>query len=109
MLSLPTTASTSVLTYLSGQGSTRRRSERGIKRSRLPAPINGFADIAHYPLFDNEVAKRERSAVTGHAAVCLVEQPNDLFGDGWRLRGDRVLQVVSEDKVGAMLLVEATT
>ena len=70
--------------------------------------INGFADISHYPVFDYEVAKRQGGAVTGHAALCLVEQPNDLFSDGWRLRSDGVLNVVTEDKVGAMLLVEAT-
>ncbi len=44
----------------------------------------------------------------GHAALCLVEQPYDLLGDRWRLRGDGILQVVPENEIGAMLLVEPT-
>jgi len=71
--------------------------------------INGFADVWHYPVFDNEVAKRKRSVVTGHAAVCVVDQSDDLFSDGWRLGSNRILKVITEDKAGAMLLVEATT
>jgi hypothetical protein len=70
--------------------------------------VHGFADIAHYPVFDNEVAQRQGGTVTGHAALCLIKEPYDFLGDDRRLRNDRILQVVTKDEVRAMLLVEAT-
>lgn len=46
--------------------------------------------------------------MSGHAALCLVKEPDDLFRDGWRIGSDGILKVITQDKVGAMLLVEAT-
>lgn len=69
--------------------------------------INGFADVIHYPVFDREVACGEECAVTGHAALCLVETADDLLGERWRLRSNRIRKVVAQNEVRSMLLIEA--
>ena len=68
--------------------------------------IHGFAHVAHYPAFNNEITHGQGCAMTGNAVVCLVEKPNDLLGDGWRVRSDGIFEVVPKHEVGAMLLVE---
>src|SRR5262245_4393915 len=73
-----------------------------------PRAIHGFADIAHYPVFDNEIAHGKGGPMSGQAALCLIEKPNDLLGDRWRLRSDGILQVVPKNEVGAVLHVEPT-
>jgi hypothetical protein len=70
--------------------------------------IHGLAEIAHYPVFEHEVAQRQGGTVTGHAALCQVEEPYDFLGSDRRLRGDRITRVVTKDEVRAMLIVEAT-
>jgi hypothetical protein len=42
--------------------------------------------------------------VSSHAALCLVKEPDDLIRTGWRIGSDDILQVITQDKVGAMLL-----
>jgi len=80
----------------------------GNKAGASARAIHGFADITHHPVFDSEVAHGKGGPVPGHAALCLVEKPGDLLGDGWRLRREGILQVVTQDEIGAMLLVEPT-
>jgi hypothetical protein len=46
--------------------------------------------------------------MTGHATLCLVQQPDDILGEGWRLRSDGIHEVIPQDEIGAMLLVEPT-
>ena len=69
--------------------------------------IHGFAHVAHDSRFEYEISESKRHAVPGHAAFCLVEKPDDLLGDSWTVRRDGVFKVVPQDKVRAMLLVEA--
>ena len=70
--------------------------------------IHGFAHVAHYPAFNNEITHGPGCAMTGNSALCLVEKPNDLLGNGWRVRSDGVFEVIPKHEVGAMLLVEPT-
>jgi hypothetical protein len=70
--------------------------------------IHGFAQITRNPVFDHEVAQGERSSMAGHAALCLVEKPEDLLGNGWGVRRDGVFEVVPQNEVRAVLLVEPT-
>jgi hypothetical protein len=64
------------------------------------------ADIGHGPISGNEVAIGQGGAVGGQAAFGLVKKPYDLFGYSRTFGGDRVLKVVSQHKVRAVLLVE---
>jgi hypothetical protein len=91
-----------------GPGAYAVTAGNGDKANASARAVHGFADMAHYPVFDHEVAQRQGGTVTGHAALCLVEEPYDFLGDDGRLRDDRILQVVTTDEVRAMLLVEAT-
>ena len=70
--------------------------------------VHGFVDIAHYPVFDHEIAQGQEGTTSGRAAPCLVEEPYDFLGRDRRFRSDRILQVVTEHEVGAMLTIEAT-
>jgi len=71
-----------------------------------PRAIHGFANIAHYPIFDYEIAYRERTSMSGNAVFCLVEKPDDLLGPDWRPRRNGVFKVVPQDEVGAELLIQ---
>jgi hypothetical protein len=68
--------------------------------------IHGFADVAHNALFDNEIAYCKRRAVIGHSVLCLVEQPNDLLSDGWRVRSDGIFEAGPKHEVRTVLLIE---
>jgi hypothetical protein len=68
--------------------------------------VHGFAHVTHHTVFDYEIARSRRSSVSGDAAFCLVAKPDDLLGDGWRVRRDGVFQIIPKHEVGARLLVE---
>jgi hypothetical protein len=70
--------------------------------------IHGFANVTHDSVFNHEIAQGEGYSMPGNAALCLVENPDDLLGDGWGIRRDGVFEVVPQNEVRAVLLIEPT-
>jgi hypothetical protein len=71
--------------------------------------LHPSGDIGHGPILGDEVTNGQGGAMGGQAAFGLVKKPHDLFGYSRTFGGDRVLKVVSQHKVRAVLLVEPST
>jgi hypothetical protein len=52
------------------------------------------------------IAQGQRYTLSGNAALCLVERPDELLSNDWGVRRDGVFEVVPKDEVRAMLLLQ---
>ena len=75
----------------------------------LPARVfDRLPYVAHHTMSYDEVAEAEGASFGDHSPFSIVPEADDLLGDRRTLGCDRVLKVVSEHKVRAVLLIEAT-
>jgi hypothetical protein len=78
----------------------------GYKAHAALGSFGSTANIRHGTVFGDEVANGQRGALRGHTPFRLCKKPDNFLRYSSAFGRDRVLKVVSQHKVRAMLLIE---
>jgi hypothetical protein len=89
-----------------GPGELALSRNDGNEARQAARAIHGFANVSHNASFNDLIAQGQRYTLSGNAALCLVERPDELLSSDWGVRRDGVFEVVPKDEVRAVLLVQ---